>query len=139
MKDELKLEIVTPEKIAYTDSVSMVSVPGVMGRMGILPKHASLFAQLTAGEVKITKDNDTIFLSIGGGFVEVTRDKVMVLVTRAVNAEELNEQEIVKAKKDAEEALKQKPQGKDLTAVQALYRQSLVDLGILRRRKRRIN
>lgn len=136
MQDTLILEIVTPEKIAYTNSVSMVSVPGVMGRMGILPKHIPLFALLTEGEVKITKGDNVVFLSIGGGFVEVTHEKVMVLVTRAVNAQELNEQEIIKAKKDAQEALKQKPTGKELAKVQAVYRQSLVDLQILRRRRR---
>lgn len=136
MQDVFNLEIVTPEKIAYTDTVSMVSVPGIMGRMGILPKHIPLFALLTEGEVKITKGDDVIFLSIGGGFIEVTHDKVMVLVTRAVHAQELNEQDIIKAKKEAQEALKQKPTGKALAEIQTVYRQSLVDLQILRRRRR---
>ena len=136
---QLKLEIVTPERIAYSEAVDMVTVPSVNGTLGILPKHIPLFAQLTEGELKIKKGNDEIFLAIGGGFVEVTKTKVMVLVTRAVNAKQLNESDIAKARRDAEEALKQKPTGKELSTAQALLRQSMVDMQILRRRKHRAN
>lgn len=130
------LEIVTPERIAYSDKVEMVTVPSVMGTMGVLTRHIPLFAQLTEGELKIKKGGEDIFLAIGGGFIEVTKEKVMVLVTRAVHAKELNEQEILRAKKEAETALKAKLTGKELIQAQVLFRQSLVDLRILRRRKR---
>jgi F-type H+-transporting ATPase subunit epsilon len=131
------LEIVTPERIVYQDEVEYLSAPGKMGTLGILPNHAALFTALSQGELKIKKNGEDIFMSIGGGFLEVTQNQVQVLVTRAVNADKLNEQEIMAAKKQAEEALKNKPSGKDLSQAQALYRQSLVDLSVLRRRKRR--
>lgn len=131
----LYLEIITPDRIAYTDDVDMVVVPSTMGTIGILPRHIPLFAQLTEGELKIRKGNEEFFLAIGGGFLEVTKAKVSILVTRAIHARELNEQEILKAKKEAEEALTRKPSGKELIAVQTLYRQSLIDLRLLRRRK----
>lgn len=132
----LKLEIITPEKTAFSEEVDMVTVPGTVGTLGILPKHIPLFAQLIEGELKIKRGADTYYLAIGGGFVEVTKTKVTVLVTRAVNAKELNEAEILKARKDAEVALKQKPSGQDLSVAQAMLRQSIVDMQILRRRKR---
>jgi F-type H+-transporting ATPase subunit epsilon len=132
----IQLEIITPEKIAYTDTVEMVTVPSVMGTLGILPKHIPLFAQLIEGELKIKKGNEEFFLSIGGGFIEVTKMKVMILVTRAVHANELNEQEILKAKDRAIEALKSKPTGDAFVSASSLYRQSLVDLKLLRKRKK---
>jgi F-type H+-transporting ATPase subunit epsilon len=136
----LNLEIITPDRIAYTDKVDMVSLPSVLGRIGILPHHISLFAQLIEGEVKIKKGSEELYLAIGGGFVQVTQDKVMVLVTRAVHADELNESEINRAKVEAQEALKQKPTGKELLTIQTMLRQSLVDAAILRRRrKHRVN
>ena len=136
---QLHLEIITPERIAYTDTVDMVTVPGVMGTMGVLPKHIPLFAQLTHGELKIKKGDDNYYLSIGGGFIEVTKEKVIVLVTRAVNAKELNEKEILEAKQRAEEALKEKPTGEAFITAQMLLRQTLVDLKILRLRRRTVN
>ena len=35
----LKLEIVSPERRAYSDEVDMVTVPGIDGELGILPHH----------------------------------------------------------------------------------------------------
>lgn len=134
--NKLHLEIITPDRIAYTEEVDMVIVPGVMGTLGILPKHIPLFAQLTEGELKIKRGNEDYFLSIGGGFVEVTKTKVSILVTRAVNSGELNEAEIIKAKTEAIDALKRKPEGQDLSMARAMLRQSLVDMKILRRRRR---
>lgn len=136
---QLNLEIITPEKIAYTDSVDMVTLPSVKGTIGILPRHVPLFAQLTEGEVKIKKGDDEVYLAIGGGFVEIAKTKVMVLVTRAVHAKELNEAEIQKAREAAEIALKAKPTGKDLATYQSMLRQSIIDMQILRRRKRTIH
>lgn len=132
-----KLEIITPLSVAYTDEVEMVTVPGLMGTMGILPRHVPLFAALTEGELKIKKGSDEIFLVIGGGFIEVTKTKVVILVTRAVNYKELNESEILKAKLEAQNALKSRPTGKEMATYQTLLRQSLVDLRILRRRRGR--
>lgn len=134
-----KLEIITPERIAYEDQVKMVVAPGVDGQMGILAHHAPLFAQLTEGELKVQKDNDEFFLALGGGYIEVTPTKVTVLVTKAVHADEINEAEMEKAKLAAEEALKQKPEGADLDAARSLLRSTLIDLKVARHHKLKYN
>lgn len=128
------LEIITPEKIAFQDEVSMVIVPSATGELGILPGHTSLFTQLTEGELKILKENKESFFSLGGGFMEVTPKKVTVLVTKALHADELDEAKILAAKKEAEEALARKPSGADLVSAQVLLRSTLFDLKVLRRR-----
>ena len=130
------LEIITPEKIVYEEQVEMVLVPAINGLAGIMAHHVPYFTQLTEGEVKIVKGHDEYFLAIGGGFLEVTPDKVSVLVTRAINALQINEKEVIEAKKAAEEALSGKPKGEALVAAQALLRRSLVDLKVLRHRHR---
>lgn len=133
----LSLEIITPAKIAYTnDNVLSVNVPGVDGYLGILPNHTPLFAKLTEGEIKITSSKEEVYLSIGGGFIEVNKNKVTVLVTRAVHADQINEKEALEAKQRAEELLKAKPTGEALLEAQALYRRSIVDLKLLRHKYR---
>lgn len=137
MTDTLNLEVVTPYGIIYSDnSVSSINVPSAEGTLGILPHHTSLFSQLTQGEVKITKGNEDLYLAIGGGFIEVFKNKVSLLVTRAVHADQLNEKEILEAQKKAEELLKEKPQGAALAEAQNLYRSTLIDLKVLRRKMR---
>lgn len=131
------LEIVTPEKITFSDQVEMVTVPGSDGVLGILPHHVPLMTNLVHGELKMLKDGRETYLSIGGGFLEVTKEKVTILVTRAVKEDELNEKAILEAKRKAEEALSKKPTGAELANATALLRSSLTDLKILDRRLHR--
>lgn len=137
MKSTFLLEIVTPERVAYSEEVDMVVVPGSNGYLGILAHHVPLFAQLIEGEVKIVKQDEEYFLSIGGGFIEVSKEKTTILVTKAYHADELNEKEILKAKGEAERILKEKPVGEDLEAAHRILRSTLVDLKVVRRRRRR--
>lgn len=131
----LHLEIITPERVAFSGEVDSVVVPGTAGTMEILPQHAAMFAQLDSGEVKIKKSSGETFMAIGGGFIEVKNNKVDVLVTRAVNADELNEQEILNAQKEAQKALESDVTAEERHAAQQLFRRSLVDMRILRKRK----
>jgi len=129
------LEVVTPEKIAFVGEVEMVSAPSAEGTLGILAGHAPLFAKLTEGELKILKEGKEDFFSLGEGFMEVLPERTMILVTKAVNADELDEENLLRAKKAAEEALKQGPRGEALVSAQALLRSTLIDLKVKRRRR----
>ena len=131
-----RLEIITPEKIAFQAPVDYLSVPSKEGVLGILAGHEPLFSLLSEGELKISAKGEETFLAIGGGYLEVTRDKVVVLVSNAVKADEINEQEVLNAKKRAEEALEQKPEGEALIDAQAMFRRSQIALKVLKRRKR---
>lgn len=131
------LEIITPERIAYSDKVEMVTASSAAGMIGILPHHVPLFTRLVEGEIKISKENEELFLAIGSGFLEVTPQKVVILVTSAYHADEINEQEMLSAKKRAEEAMSAKPQGAELAAAQALFKRSMIALKVLGRRKLR--
>ena len=135
---QFSLDIVTPERLAFTQDVELVTVPSTDGEITILPHHIPLFASLTEGEVRLHYEGEDYFLSIGGGFIEVTPTKITILVTRAYKAEELNEKAILKAKQEAEEALKRGGTPQDIQAAYALLRSSLVDLRVLRRRRVRV-
>lgn len=132
----MNLTVVSPTKTAYTGRIEKVTVPGADGQLTILPRHASLFAKLAEGELKVTKSEDGVFyMAIGGGFIEVNKNEVTVLVTRAVHEKELNEKEIIAAKKRAEEALKKELSPEEYRETRALLRSRILDLKVLRRRK----
>jgi len=67
----LRLEIVTAERMVYSDDVHMVIVWGLEGQLGILPHHASLMTMLQPGELIIKKDSEESYLAVSGGFLEV--------------------------------------------------------------------
>ena len=79
----LRLEIVTPEKLAYEDDVDMVLVPGIDGEMGILPHHTPLVSLLGVGELTIRKGGSEETFAIAGGFLQVRPDKVVVMAETA--------------------------------------------------------
>jgi len=133
----LSLSIVTPEKIAFEGEINQVTVPGADGQLTILSKHASLFSQLIEGELQIVINNKPTYMAIGGGFVEVHNNKVVLMVTRAIKEDELNEKEILNAKARAEEILKQKLEPQEYLQTHALLRAHLVDLRVLKHSRNR--
>lgn len=130
-----QLEIITPQREAFAKPVQAVFVPTKSGRIGVLPRHVRLFTSLTEGEVKIIVDGKEWYLAIGGGFMEITKDKVSILVSRAVHADELNEKEIEKAYQDAKTALAHKDEGQQLADAQAIFRRSLLELRVVRHKE----
>lgn len=129
------LEIVTPERQAFSDQVDMVVAPTLDGAIGVLAHHKPLFCILSEGEIKISTGTKDYFLAIGGGFMEVTASKVTVLVSRAVHADELNEAEIKKAQAAARDALANPHKGIEFSQAQAILRRSIMELKVLHRRK----
>jgi F-type H+-transporting ATPase subunit epsilon len=88
--NQLKLEVVTPERRVLSESVNSVTVPGRNGEMQILPGHAALISELQTGVLAYNLDGTTQQLHVSGGFVEVNNDKVSVLAEIAERPEEID-------------------------------------------------
>lgn len=101
----LHLDIVTPEKKVFSDTVDNVYLPGADGEMGVLPMHAGLVTALKAGELRYLHHGQVVTLAIGSGFAEVTQEKVIVLTDMALGEAEIDEQEAEKAIARAQEKL----------------------------------
>lgn len=106
MADAIHLDILTPEKVVFSDSIEMVTAPGGLGEFGVLPGHAALITTLEIGEVVIKKDNREYWLAISGGFAEVGNDKVTILAEAAELAQEIDIKRAETTKVQAEEKLK---------------------------------
>ena len=133
----LHLEIVTPERLAYSDEVDMVLVPGIEGELGILPHHTPLVGLLGMGELKIRKGGDEESFAIVGGFLQVRPDKVVVMAETADMASEIDLEKAQEARRDAERALESGfHEGADLSAARAQLQQSLLLIRVAERRRR---
>lgn len=100
-----QLDIVTPEKTIFSDTVDDVYLPGSEGEMGILTMHAALVAPLKPGSLRYLKDGKIEELAVGEGFVEVAGDKVSVLIDLAIGEAAIDEAKVEEAMKRAQEAL----------------------------------
>src|SRR5438034_5075031 len=101
----LKLEIVTPERMAYRDEVDAVTLPGSEGELGVLPHHAPLITTLGAGELRLRKGGQEESFAIVGGFLQVLPDKVVVMAETADMASEIDLERAQEARQKAEQAL----------------------------------
>ena len=131
------LEIVTPERLAYSEEVDSVVLPAAEGEMGVLPHHAPLVSTLGVGELRIRKGGVEESFAIAGGFVQVRPDKVVVMAETADMASEIDLEKAQEARREAERALESGyHEAADLAAARAALQQALLRIRVAERRHR---
>ncbi len=116
MSDMLKLEIVTPESVIYSEDVEMVTLPGSEGETGIYLNHVPLMTKVQAGELVIKRSGAEEILAVGEGFVEITGNHVAILTDQAIDSANVDEAAAEEAKAKAEQRLEE---GGDMTEDEA--------------------
>ena len=134
---KLKFEIVTAERVVYSEEVDVVIAPGTAGQMAILPNHAPLLTTLQPGNltVRIGGVEQDIFVS--GGFLEVMENRVTVLADTAERAEEIDIGRAEEARQRAEERLRVHPVDMDLARADAALKRALMRIKVAERTRRR--
>jgi F-type H+-transporting ATPase subunit epsilon len=133
---KIKLDIVTVERTVISDEVDYISVPGIDGIIGILPRHTPLMTALSEGELHYSKDGAEYDFAIGGGFAEVRPDRVIILADSAERADEINEQRAQDARGRAAQALKEAPHGDpEMARIERALRRAEVRLKVARRKQ----
>ena len=133
----LLLEIVTPERQAFSEQVDSVVCPGIEGELGILPHHTPLVSLLGVGELTIRKGGSEETFAIAGGFLQVRPDKVVVMAETADLAAEIDLDKAQQARAEAERALEAGyVEGADLSAARAELQRALIRIRVAERRHR---
>ena len=135
MASILKLEIVTPEGVTYSENVEMVTLPGSEGEMGIYPNHVPLMTQVAAGEVAVRRNGRDEYLAVGEGFVEITGERVAILTDMALRADNIDETKAEEARRRAEARLSEKLSDEETAMTSAALAHSLAQLKVKRRNR----
>ncbi len=135
MAETLRLEIVTPDGVVYSEDVDMVTLPSVEGELGILPGHVGLMTQLVPGEMIVCRGGRDGFLAVGEGLVEVTGKRVAILTDMAIAADKIDEARVEEARQRAEARLREKVSAEEIASINASLTRSLAQLRVKRRRK----
>ncbi|MBI5232097.1 MAG: ATP synthase F1 subunit epsilon [Coriobacteriales bacterium] len=112
MARTLMCEIVTPERILYTNEVEMVVATTPLGEIGVLPLHTPLVTTLAAGEVRLkfgSNPSDWEFFTTSGGYMQVHEDKVIILADQAVAASTIDVERERKARELIKKQLDELP------------------------------
>ena len=134
----LLLEIVTPERLAFSEEVDSVNCPGIDGELGILPHHAPLITTLGVAELRIRRGGEEEYFAIAGGFLQVRPDKVVVMAETADMAAEIDIQKAEEARREAERALMEGfAEPADLSRARAALQRALLRIQVAERRRHR--
>ena len=135
MANTLKLEIVTPDAVVYSQEIEFVILEGVEGQMTIMPQHVRLMTQLVPGEMIVRKGGRDEHLAVGEGLVEITAEKVAVLTDMAVTTENLDEAKAEEARQRAAARLREMLSAQEVASVNASLARTLAQIQLKRRRR----
>ncbi len=134
----VQLDVVSAEEKLFSGEVETVQVTGSEGELGIYPGHAPLLTTIKPGMVRVVmKGGDEEIIYVAGGVLEVQPHNVTVLADTAIRGEELDEQEALKAKKQAEEAIADSSSDLSYAEAAAELARALAQLQIIRKVRRK--
>ena len=90
MPDELTLEVVTPAKVLLETKADYVTIPGVLGEMGILPGHIPLLSDLKSGVLSYTSGSEQKKYAVHYGYAEIHKNKITILANEAESSDEID-------------------------------------------------
>ena len=135
----IRCDIVSAEAEIFHGEATLVVATGVMGELGIAPRHAPLITRLKPGQVRVhTADGSELFFYVSGGILEVQPQVVTVLADTAMRAADLDEASALKAKQDAEQALANRSDAMELAEAQAQLAQAVAQLQALERLRKQL-
>jgi len=131
------LDIVTAERLVYSEEVDLVVAPGVEGELGILPHHTPLMTTLQAGEMMVRRGNEEISLAISGGFLEIQPDRIIVLADSAERDDEIDLQRAEEARRRAKERLDSRTSNVDVLRAEAALHRSMARIKVAQKKRRK--
>ena len=130
MADNIRLEVVTPEKQVVNDLAQIVMAPGSMGEFGVLAGHTPFMTSLNTGAIHYRDESGKEqFVFVSGGFAEALPDKVTVL---AGSAERMENIDVARAKEAVERAEKRLAEGRAKEKVDIARAKAALDRAVVR-------
>jgi F-type H+-transporting ATPase subunit epsilon len=117
----IRIDVVSAEESIYSGDAEFVVLPGIMGELGIYPRHAPLITQIKAGTVRIKlpgKDEEEL-VYVQGGILEVQPHHINVLSDTAIRAADLDEAKVLEAKRQAEQAIAARSEKQEIATAEA--------------------
>ena len=135
----IHVDVVSAEESLFSGEATLVSVPGEVGELGILPRHAPLITRIKPGAVRIqradTKQEEFVF--VAGGIVEVQPHCVTVLADTAIRGKDLDEAKAAEAQRKAQEAVQNAKTDLDLAKAQGELAIMAAQIAAIRRLRKK--
>ena len=131
----IHVDVVSAEESIFAGLAEFVVLPGETGELGILPGHTQLMTRIRPGTVRLKlpdrADEELIF--VAGGMLEVQPNCVTVLADTAIRGQDLDEAKALEAKKQAEEALRNRTSEMEYAKAEAELASAIAQLHAIQR------
>ncbi len=137
MAENIKLEVVTPEKVVVSEEAQIVASPGTLGEFGVLIGHTPFLTTLKTGVVRYTDAQGTErYLFVSGGFAEALPDKVTILAESAERRKDIDLNRAQAALERAQKRLAQERSKEqiDIARARAALERALVRISLVHTR-----
>jgi F-type H+-transporting ATPase subunit epsilon len=119
---EMKLEIITPSKCAFSGEIESLSVPGSKGSFQVLFNHAPILSTFEIGKLKIVdSDKKEIEFATSGGTIEVLANKILVLAETVETKDEIDVKRAQESFERAKERLSNRAKETDIPRAEGAY------------------
>lgn len=125
-----RLEIISPDRIFYTNDVLMVEYNTVEGEVGVYAEHIPMTQIIAPGRLIITEENGQRTAALLSGFVEITPDKVTVLAEAVEWPQNIDIARAERARDRAQQILSAEEDEQTLLLAEAAFKRALVRLDI---------
>jgi F-type H+-transporting ATPase subunit epsilon len=131
----MHVDIVSAEESIYSGPAEFLVAPAEMGEVGIYPRHTPLLTRIKPGAVrmKVPLKSEEELVWVSGGLLEVQPDVITILADTAVRGADLDEAKALEAKKQAEEAMKDKSSKIDYARAQGELAEAMAQLAAIRK------
>ncbi len=129
----LTLEIVTPEKVVYHDTVDEAVLPTLEGEIGVLAGHIPLITLVSPGEIKVLQNNQWSFLAVDKGFARVFGNTVSILTEAAIQVADIDLTKVEEAHARAQAALEKAKGEKEIDPAEIEKLESIARFAVLQR------
>lgn len=131
----IHVDIVSAEASIYSGLAEFVVVPAEMGEVGIYPRHTPLLTRIKPGSVRIKpagKDEEDL-IYVSGGILEVQPGVITILSDTALRGADLDEARALEAKRQAEEAMRNRTSSMDYARAQAELAEAVAQLAAIQK------
>ena len=135
----IHVDVVSAEESIFSGEATLVSLPGEVGELGILPRHTPLITRIKPGAVRIQRadNNEEEFVFVAGGILEVQPHCVTVLADTAIRGADLDEAKALEAKQRAEEALANRQANMDYAKAESELAAAVAQLAAIQKMRKK--
>ncbi len=130
--NDFTLKIITPDRVFYEKPVKMVEFNTVEGEIGVLPGHIPMTVIIKPGVLTITEEDNSREAALHAGFAEILQNQVTILAEIIEWPEEIDATRAREAKERAEERLRTKDVGTDVSRAEIALKRALTRINVLK-------